>query len=76
MEEVEDERMEGSDIEEDDMNEEGRSAELDARAGNVDVLLPPIKFDPLLIIKFLNQLKTKKETTTKARKSIVSLIEK
>ena len=76
MEEVNDDDKVEDVEDDDDMVEEGRKAELDARAGNVDVLLPPIKFNPDLVIKFLSQLKTKKDTTTNARKSIVNIIEK
>uniref|UniRef100_A0A1B6F737 Ribosomal RNA processing protein 1 homolog n=1 Tax=Cuerna arida TaxID=1464854 RepID=A0A1B6F737_9HEMI len=66
----EEEMMEGS---EDEMVEE-RQVGVDARAGNVDVLLPPLDFDPLELLEVLKELRNKKETTVKARKALIQLI--
>lgn len=49
---------------------------LDPRAGNVDVLLPPINFDARAIREYLQNLAKKKDTTTKARKSICFITKK
>uniref|UniRef100_A0A1B6I949 Ribosomal RNA processing protein 1 homolog n=1 Tax=Homalodisca liturata TaxID=320908 RepID=A0A1B6I949_9HEMI len=71
-EDEEEEMMEGS---EDEMVEE-RQVGVDARAGNVDVLLPPLDFDPLELLEVLKELRNKKETTIKARKALIQLISK
>lgn len=56
--------------------EEERQVGPDARAGKVDVLLPPLDFDPHDVLKILVELRNKKETTTKARKTFIQLISK
>uniref|UniRef100_A0A1B6MJI1 Ribosomal RNA processing protein 1 homolog n=1 Tax=Graphocephala atropunctata TaxID=36148 RepID=A0A1B6MJI1_9HEMI len=69
----EEEMMEGS---EEEMEEEERQVGVDARAGNVDVLLPPLDFEPSELLTVLRRLRNKKETTTKARKTLIQLISK
>lgn len=71
---IDDDLME-PDSEEEEMENE-QKYEIDARAGRVDVLLPPLDFDPQSFVKMFNELKKHKETTTKARKTILQLIDK
>uniref|UniRef100_A0A1B6CAA2 Ribosomal RNA processing protein 1 homolog n=1 Tax=Clastoptera arizonana TaxID=38151 RepID=A0A1B6CAA2_9HEMI len=49
---------------------------LDPRAGRVNVELPSLNFDPKSFSKMLTILKNNKDTTTKARKTIITLINK
>lgn len=59
-----------------EVDEEEREVGVDARAGKVDVLLPPLDFEPRDILNVLTELRNKKETTTKARKTLIQLISK
>uniref|UniRef100_A0A224X9N4 Putative nucleolar protein n=1 Tax=Panstrongylus lignarius TaxID=156445 RepID=A0A224X9N4_9HEMI len=62
---------------EDDTDElEKNNFSLDARAGNVDVFLAPIKFSASAIVDHLSGLKKNKNTTTKARKRLTDIINK
>lgn len=56
--------------------DEERHIGMDARAGKVDVLLPPLDFDARKLLEVLVALRNKKETTTKARKTLMQLINK
>uniref|UniRef100_A0A0V0G569 Putative nucleolar protein n=1 Tax=Triatoma dimidiata TaxID=72491 RepID=A0A0V0G569_TRIDM len=63
--------------EEDDTEElEKNNFSLDARAGNVDVFLAPIKFNASAIADHLSDLKKNKNTKTKARKRLTDIIHK
>lgn len=62
--------------EEEDMEEEERKVGEDARAGNVDVLLPPLDFDTEDMLKILREVRNKNDTTTKSRKTLIQLISK
>uniref|UniRef100_A0A069DVQ4 Hipothetical protein n=1 Tax=Panstrongylus megistus TaxID=65343 RepID=A0A069DVQ4_9HEMI len=63
--------------EEDDTDElEKNNFSLDARAGNVDVFLAPIKFSASAFADHLSDLKKNKNTTTKARKRLTDIINK
>lgn len=61
----EDEQSEGETAE-----DEEKTTALDPRAGRVDVLMSEIKFDPIEIIKILEEMKYKKFTRVKNRKCI------
>lgn len=50
------------------------NAALDPRAGRVDVAMPEIKFDPLAIVKKLEDLKYKKFTRVRNRKCIDRIV--
>ncbi|XP_073972907.1 ribosomal RNA processing protein 1 homolog Nnp-1 [Rhodnius prolixus] len=71
-------------MEEVEVNSEEESTEelkesnfsLDARAGNVDVFLPPIKFNAIAIADHLTALRKHKNTKTKARKRLTDIINK
>lgn len=67
---------EGSREEEDMEEEEERKVGEDARAGNVDVLLPPLDFDTEDMLKVLREVRNKNDTTTKSRKTLIQLISK
>lgn len=67
---------EGSREEEDMEEEEERKIGEDARAGNVDVLLPPLDFDTDDMLKILREVRNKNDTTTKSRKTLIQLISK
>ncbi|XP_054257200.1 ribosomal RNA processing protein 1 homolog A-like [Macrosteles quadrilineatus] len=69
-EEVEEESEDGEEWEEE------REVAQDARAGRVDVLLPPLDFDIRDLLEVLRELRNMKETTTKARKTLIQLIAK
>lgn len=72
-----DEEMEEEEESEDEEEwEEEREVAQDARAGRVDVLLPPLDFDIRDLLEVLRELRNKKETTTKARKTLIQLIAK
>lgn len=62
--------------EEEEMEEEERKVGEDARAGNVDVLLPPLDFDTEDMLKVLREVRNKNDTTTKSRKTLIQLISK
>lgn len=67
------------DLEEDvsmDEEESAPTSALDPRAGNVDVFLPPVDFDPTHIRHLLTELLRRKDTTTKARNSFNLIIKK
>ncbi|KAL1121976.1 hypothetical protein AAG570_003384 [Ranatra chinensis] len=75
LEEVEQAEDENS-VSEDGMDDTETNSELDPRAGRVDVLLPTLAFNAKAIVQMLKQLRTDKETTTKARKAIASIIDR
>lgn len=63
------------DEEEENENEESEDAGvLDPRAGRVDVVMSEIKFDPLEIVRILEDMKFKKFTGTRNRKCINRII--
>lgn len=68
--------MSGGSVIEEEMEEEEREIGVDARAGKVDVLLPPLDFDTQDMLKVLREVRNKKETTTKSRKTLIQLISK
>lgn len=75
IERMDPEESDGEDEYADD-GDEPKSNELDPRAGRVNVELPSLLFEPKGFISLFTTLKNSQETTVKARKTIVNLIQK